>query len=127
MKRLITKKMLGSPEISIVIPVYNEEESLPQLFKELYPVMENLQRSFEIIFINDGSRDKSFAMLYDFQKEHEKTVRVIDLNGNFGQHMAITSGFANVRGKYIITLDADLQIRQKKSLKSLPKWMKAMM
>lgn len=71
--------MLGSPEISIVIPVYNEEESLPQLFKELYPVMENLQRSFEIIFINDGSRDKSFAMLYDFQKEHEKTVRVIDL------------------------------------------------
>ena len=65
--------MLGSPEISIVIPVYNEEESLPQLFKELYPVMENLQRSFEIIFINDGSRDKSFAMLYDFQKEHEKT------------------------------------------------------
>lgn len=71
--------MLGNPEISIVIPVYNEEESLPQLFKELYPAMENLQRSFEIIFINDGSRDKSFAMLYDFQKEHEKTVRVIDL------------------------------------------------
>lgn len=67
--------MLGSPEISIVIPVYNEEESLPQLFKELYPAMENLQRSFEIIFINDGSRDKSFAMLYDFQKEHEKTDR----------------------------------------------------
>lgn len=101
--------MLGNPEISIVIPVYNEEESLSQLFKELYPVMENLQRSFEIIFVNDGSRDKSFFMLYDFQKEHEKTVRVIDLNGNFGQHMAITSGFANVRGKYIITLDADLQ------------------
>ena len=45
---------IENPEISIVIPVYNEEESLPQLFKELYPVMENLQRSFEIIFINDG-------------------------------------------------------------------------
>ena len=72
---------MASPEISIVIPVYNEEESLPQLFKELYPVMENLHRSFEIIFINDGSRDKSFAMLYDFQQKHEKTVRVIDLNG----------------------------------------------
>ena len=62
-----------------------------------------------------------------FKKSMKKTVRVIDLNGNFGQHMAITSGFANVRGKYIITLDADLQIHQKKSLKSLPKWMKAMM
>ena len=47
---------MASPEISIVIPVYNEEESLPQLFRELYPVMENLHRSFEIIFINDGSR-----------------------------------------------------------------------
>lgn len=101
--------MADSPEISIVIPVYNEEESLPQLFKELYPVMENLKRSFEIIFINDGSRDKSFSLLYDFQKKHNKTVRVIDLNGNFGQHMAITSGFANVRGQYVITLDADLQ------------------
>lgn len=101
--------MADSPEISIVIPVYNEEESLPQLFKELYPVMENLNRSFEIIFINDGSRDKSFSLLYDFQKKHNKTVRVIDLNGNFGQHMAITSGFANVRGQYVITLDADLQ------------------
>lgn len=52
-ERLITKNA-RSPEISIVIPVYNEEESLPQLFKELYPVMKNLQRSFEIIFINDG-------------------------------------------------------------------------
>lgn len=70
---------IENPEISIVIPVYNEEESLPQLFKELYPVMENLQRSFEIIFINDGSRDKSFAMLYDFQQKHTDTVRVIDL------------------------------------------------
>lgn len=96
-------------DISIIIPVYNEEESLEELFKELYPVMENLNRSYEIIFINDGSKDRSFQMLYDFQKQHEKTVRVIDLNGNFGQHMAITSGFANVRGKYIITLDADLQ------------------
>lgn len=101
--------MIETPEISIVIPVYNEEESLPQLFKELYPVMEKLNRSYEIIFINDGSRDKSFAMLYDFQQHHKKTIRVIDLNGNFGQHMAITSGFANVRGQYIITLDADLQ------------------
>ena len=90
--------MLGSPEISIVIPVYNEEESLPQLFKELYPVMENLQRSFEIIFINDGSRDKSFAMLYDFQKEHEKTVRVIDLNGNKDMHYSLSGGFLDQDG-----------------------------
>ncbi|MBB5335098.1 glycosyltransferase [Pectinatus brassicae] len=98
-----------TPEISIVIPVYNEEESLPQLFTELYPVMEKMQRNYEIILVNDGSRDKSFSLLYDFQKMHNKNVRVIDFNGNFGQHMAIMAAFSNVRGKYIITLDADLQ------------------
>ena len=98
-----------SPEISIVIPVYNEEESLPHLFAELYPVMENLKRSYEIIFINDGSHDKSFSMLYDFQKLHPNNVRFIDFNGNFGQHMAIMAAFSHVRGSLIITLDADLQ------------------
>ncbi|WP_196593873.1 glycosyltransferase [Pectinatus sottacetonis] len=98
-----------SPEISIVIPVYNEEESLPRLFDELYPVMDKLDRSYEIIFVNDGSHDKSFSLLYDFQKKHLETVRFIDFNGNFGQHMAIMAAFLHVRGKYIITLDADLQ------------------
>lgn len=96
-------------DVSIVIPVYNEEASLPKLFEELYPVVENLHRPYEVIFVNDGSRDKSFVLLTEFQKAHSKNIRVIDLNGNFGQHMAITSAFANVRGKYIITMDADLQ------------------
>lgn len=98
-----------SPEISIVIPVYNEEESLPRLFEELYPVMDGLGRSYEIIFVNDGSRDRSFSMLYDFRKLHPHTVRFIDFNGNFGQHMAIMAAFSHVRGQFIITLDADLQ------------------
>ena len=97
------------PEISVVIPVYNEEESLPRLFAELYPVMEDIKRSYEIIFVNDGSHDKSFAMLYDFQKQHPHNVRFIDFNGNFGQHMAIMAAFSKVRGQFIITLDADLQ------------------
>ena len=64
--------MLGSPEISIVIPVYNEEESLPQLFKELYPVMENLQRSFEIIFINDGVVINHLPCSMTFKKSMKK-------------------------------------------------------
>lgn len=95
------------PEISIVIPAYNEE-SLPSLFAALYPVMERMGRSFEIVFINDGSRDATMGLLYDFYKQHPE-VRVIDLNGNFGQHMAIMAGFEVVRGSKIITLDADLQ------------------
>lgn len=97
-----------NPEISIVIPAYNEEESLHALFAELYPVMKAMGRSFEIIFINDGSRDSTLGILYDFYKEH-KEVRVLDLNGNFGQHMAIMAGFEHARGDKIITLDADLQ------------------
>lgn len=98
-----------APEISIVIPVYNEEESLPRLLEELYPVLEELKRSYEIVFVNDGSQDKSFSLLYDFQRQYPKIVRVIDFNGNFGQHMAIMAAFSHVRGKFIITLDADLQ------------------
>ncbi|MDR1048898.1 MAG: glycosyltransferase [Synergistaceae bacterium] len=96
------------PEISIVIPVYNEEESLESLFGALFPVLDSCGRSFEVIFINDGSRDKSFAMLYDLHTKRPE-VQVIDLNGNFGQHMAIMAGFERARGDKVITLDADLQ------------------
>lgn len=98
----------NSIEISVVIPVYNEELSLHPLFNELYPVMKNMGRPFEIIFINDGSKDNSFSILYDFWKEHNE-VRIVDLNGNFGQHMAIMAGFEVAKGEKIITLDADLQ------------------
>ena len=74
-----------NPEISIVIPVYNEEPVLPALFGRLYPALDALGRSYEIIFINDGSRDRSAAMLREqFQKRPDVT-RVILLNGNFGQ------------------------------------------
>ena len=95
-------------EVSIVIPTYNEEASLTALFGELWPVVEKLGRSFEVIFINDGSRDATLGMLYDFQQKH-KQVRVIDLGANFGQHMALLAGFEYTRGSKIITLDADLQ------------------
>lgn len=99
---------MSSPEISVVIPVYNEEESLPYLFGELYPVMSGLGRSFEIIFVNDGSRDRSLELLKDFCASH-KEAAVIDLGANFGQHMAIMAGFDYAHGGKIITLDADLQ------------------
>ena len=97
------------PEISIVIPAYNEEESLPALFESLYPVMRDMGRPFEIIFINDGSKDSTLAILYDL---YLIEVRVIDLNGNFGQHMAIMAGFER-RGEIVITLDADLRTRRR--------------
>jgi len=96
------------PEISAVIPVYNEEESLHALHEALYPAMKSLERPFEIIYVNDGSRDGSFGILYDIQHECPE-VTIVDLNGNFGQHMAIMAGFELTRGEFVITLDADLQ------------------
>jgi undecaprenyl-phosphate 4-deoxy-4-formamido-L-arabinose transferase len=97
------------PDISIVIPVHNEQEVLPSLFKRLLPVMEGLQRPFEIILTNDGSKDESEHILDEYQEQYPDNIRVIHFNGNFGQHMAIMAGFEQVRGKTIITLDADLQ------------------
>jgi undecaprenyl-phosphate 4-deoxy-4-formamido-L-arabinose transferase len=95
--------------VSVVIPVYNEEECLPHLFPRLRAALEGMNRPHEIIFVNDGSRDRSLQMLYEFYKANPKTVRIIDFNGNFGQHMAIMAGFDHSRGDIIITLDADLQ------------------
>jgi undecaprenyl-phosphate 4-deoxy-4-formamido-L-arabinose transferase len=98
-----------SPELSVVVPVYNEEAVLPALFARLYPALDALGLSYEIVFVNDGSLDRSAALLREqFQKRPEVT-RVILFNGNFGQHMAIMAGFEYVRGGRIVTLDADLQ------------------
>jgi undecaprenyl-phosphate 4-deoxy-4-formamido-L-arabinose transferase len=98
-----------TPFVSVVIPVYNEEAVLPALFDRLYPALDRLGRPYEVIFVNDGSVDKSAAMLREqFQRRPEVT-RVILFNGNFGQHMAIMAGFEHVRGERIVTLDADLQ------------------
>src|SRR6266849_5719407 len=98
-----------NPKISVVIPVYNEEPVLPALFSRLYAALDALNRSYEVIFINDGSRDRSAALLREqFQKRPDVT-RVVLFNGNFGQHMAIMAGLETSRGQKIVTLDADLQ------------------
>ena len=100
---------MTAPLVSVVIPVYNEEESLPALIERLMPVMENLGRSYEVVFINDGSRDRSLALLLDCRDRYRGRVVVVDFNGNFGQHMAIMAGFSQARGEMILTMDADLQ------------------
>jgi undecaprenyl-phosphate 4-deoxy-4-formamido-L-arabinose transferase len=100
---------MAAPVLSVVIPVYNEEDVLPALFARLYPALDALGVSYEVVFVNDGSRDRSAAMLRDqFQKRPDVT-RVVLFNGNFGQHMAIMAGFEYVRGQRVVTLDADLQ------------------
>jgi undecaprenyl-phosphate 4-deoxy-4-formamido-L-arabinose transferase len=97
------------PYLSVVIPVYNEQENLPALFLRLMATLDKFGKSFEILFTNDGSRDNSLVLLKDFHKQRPTQVRVIDFNGNFGQHMAIMAAFERARGEVIVTLDADLQ------------------
>jgi len=96
------------PYLSIVVPVYNEEYNLAPLMERLYPVLQGIGKPFEIIFTNDGSRDHSLDILCEMVQKYPG-VKVIEFNGNFGQHMAILAAFEKTRGQIIVTLDADLQ------------------
>ncbi len=98
--------------LSIVIPIYNEEENIPALWERLSRVMAESfadpAKPWEIIFTDDGSRDRSLAMLIDLAKA-EPRVKVVEFNRNYGQHSAIFGAFAEVQGQIVVTLDADLQ------------------
>jgi undecaprenyl-phosphate 4-deoxy-4-formamido-L-arabinose transferase len=97
------------PGVSVVIPVYDEEAVLPALFARLYPALDALGVAYEVIFINDGSRDRSAALLRGQFEQRPDATRVVLFNGNFGQHLAIVAGFEASRGERVVTLDADLQ------------------
>jgi len=95
-------------KISLVIPVFNEVENLLELYQELAASCEKLKRTFEIIFVDDGSWDDSFVLLKNIQAQ-DRRVKVIRLRKNFGQTAALSAGFDYARGEIIISLDADLQ------------------
>ncbi len=99
----------GAVALSVVIPVYNEEAGLDALFARLYPALDALGIAYEVVFINDGSRDRSAQILAAQFERRPDVTRVILFNGNFGQHRAILAGFEHCRGERIVTLDADLQ------------------
>ena len=107
------------PALSIVIPVFNEEQNLPVLFGRLYAVLDALQRPYEVIFTNDGSADRSLDLLKAQHAARPDVTRVIDFNANYGQHMAIMAAFERVRGGTIVTLDADLYDATEPSLANL--------
>ena len=95
--------------LSVVIPVYNEEKSLPLLFDRLFPALDKLGKSYEVIFVNDGSKDGSQAALEALFAKRPDVIRAINLMRNAGQHPAIIAGFTQVRGEIVVTLDCDLQ------------------
>jgi undecaprenyl-phosphate 4-deoxy-4-formamido-L-arabinose transferase len=97
------------PKLSVVIPVYNEEQVLPSLFERLYPALDGLGIPYECLFVNDGSRDRSAALLRQQFQRRPKQTRVVLFHANFGQHSAVMAGLSYARGEYVVTLDADLQ------------------
>ncbi|MCP4103975.1 MAG: glycosyltransferase family 2 protein [Desulfobacteraceae bacterium] len=94
--------------ISIVIPVYNEKRNLQSLYPEITRVMKSLTYDYELVFVDDGSTDKSFDVLSEIQ-QNDKKVKIIRLRRNFGKSAVYSAGFHHAKGEIIITMDADLQ------------------
>ncbi|MGH9369409.1 MAG: glycosyltransferase [Thermoanaerobaculia bacterium] len=96
-------------KVSVVVPVYNEEGNLPALLPRLSAALESTGHAWEVLFVDDGSRDRSLEILKEWARRHPERVRVIELSHNFGQHQAILAAFRDVTGDVVVTLDADLQ------------------
>jgi dolichol-phosphate mannosyltransferase len=95
-------------QLSVVIPIFNEEDSIPHLCERLFGVLDNLFQVFEVIAVNDGSTDRSLAILRD-EAAKRMQLRVLDLRRNYGQTAALMAGFDHAKGSIIVTMDADLQ------------------
>lgn len=99
---------LNSVEISIIVPCYNEEQGLEILFERLLRILDRLSLSYEVICVDDGSRDQTLEYLIDYHNRYPE-IKVISLSRNFGKDIALTAGLENAQGKAIIPIDADLQ------------------
>ncbi len=96
------------PDLSIVIPLYNEVESIPELYRQLTQALEGMGRSYEIIIVDDGSKDGSFQVLAEFHARDPR-LKVIRFRRNYGQTAGFAAGFQRARGRWVVTMDADLQ------------------
>ena len=105
----MSEPVFKDPDLTVLIPLYNEAESLPQLYAQLVAAIEPAGLSFELLFIDDGSRDGSFEAIGEFRSQDER-VRAIQFRRNYGKSAALSVGFEEARGrKYVVTIDADLQ------------------
>lgn len=102
------KKGANNMLVSLVVPCYNEEESLPAFYKEATRVMESIGCEYELLFVNDGSKDKTLAVLKELSEKDSRVV-YLSFSRNFGKEAAMYAGFCNVRGDYAAVMDADLQ------------------
>ena len=100
--------MSDQTQLSIILPFYNEEENIELLYQALIPVLQPLNLSWEIIFVDDGSRDRSFEVVKKLSLQ-DNSIRALSLSRNFGHQVALTAGLQHARGNMVITMDADLQ------------------
>ena len=100
--------LAAQPLVSVVVPIYDEEENVPALYARLTEELEKLSQAYEVIAVDDGSRDRSFARLRELAA-HDPRLRVVRFRRNFGQTAAFAAGFDRARGNVIVTIDADLQ------------------
>ena len=114
---------MAQPIASIIIPIYNEEENIPELYRRLENVIGQLDGEAELIFVDDGSRDNSLNLMREIY-ERDYRVKYISLARNFGHQIAVTAGLNNVRGQAVIVMDADLQDPPELILKMIEKWRK---
>lgn len=94
--------------LSLIIPCYNEQEALPLFYKEVTKVLENIDEEYELIFVNDGSKDDTLNILKSFSEENPH-VTYLSFSKNFGKEAAMFAGFCNVNGDYVAVMDADMQ------------------
>jgi len=99
---------LMTPELSLIVPVYNEEENLTELIQRLLAVAKSIGKDYEIIFVDDGSKDRSVPLIKEAIQKNP-SLKLIRFNRNYGQHSAIFAGFSESRGAIVVTIDADLQ------------------
>lgn len=102
---------MTKPDFSVLVPVFNSEQSLGELYQRLESTFVEMNSTFQIIFVDDGSMDKSWDVLERLKTNHPETITIVKLSKNFGQHNAILCGFGFVKGEYVVTIDDDLQYR----------------
>jgi len=95
-------------DLSVIIPIYNEVENIPTLFNRLTAVCKSITNNYELIFINDGSKDGSLALIKEMADEHQ-SIKYIDFSRNFGHQIAVTAGLEKANGNAVVIIDADLQ------------------
>ncbi len=104
-----TISSVAAPDVSIVIPLLNEADNIPSLYHDLHQAMVLTGRSWEVVFIDDGSTDSTYSVLSDLHREDSRHVRVLRLRRNFGQTAAMAAGFDAARGEVVVSMDGDLQ------------------